>query len=93
MVSPRKPAGMLLVLCMVLCAAAAAHARSLRPPLGGADGGGGGRCEEVYVAEEGETLQTISVKCDAIFILEDNPQIQDTDDVGPGTVLFIRPSI
>ncbi|CAA6667802.1 unnamed protein product [Spirodela intermedia] len=72
MATPRKPAGLLLVLCLVLCAAAG---------------------HELYVAEEGETLQTISVKCDADFILDDNPHIQDTDDVGPGTVLFIRPSI
>ncbi|CAA7404618.1 unnamed protein product [Spirodela intermedia] len=89
MATPRKPAGLLLVLCLVLCAAAG-HARSLWSPIGGS---GGGRCEELYVAEEGETLQTISVKCDADFILDDNPHIQDTDDVGPGTVLFIRPSI
>ncbi|KAG6512919.1 hypothetical protein ZIOFF_031058 [Zingiber officinale] len=49
-----------------------------------------GRCDELYIVEEGETLQTISVKCDNIFILDDNPHIGDTDDIGPGTVLFIR---
>ena len=49
-----------------------------------------GQCNELYVAKEGETLQTISVKCDAIHILDDNPHISDTDDIGPGTVLFIR---
>ncbi|URE12450.1 hypothetical protein MUK42_15479 [Musa troglodytarum] len=48
------------------------------------------QCDEFYVAEEGETLQTISVKCNNIFILEDNPQINDTDDIGPGTVLYMR---
>ncbi|KAG6513180.1 hypothetical protein ZIOFF_023493 [Zingiber officinale] len=42
-------------------------------------------CDEYYVAEEGDTLQTISVMCDNIFILEDNPQIDDSDDIGPGT--------
>ncbi|KAK1266260.1 hypothetical protein QJS04_geneDACA015504 [Acorus gramineus] len=55
------------------------------------DGGGGGPCEEIYVVKKGETLQTISVKCETIMILDDNPQIQDTDDIGPGTVLLIRP--
>ncbi|WOK96606.1 hypothetical protein Cni_G05313 [Canna indica] len=54
---------------------------------------GGSRCEELYVAEEGETLQTISVKCNNVFILEDNPQINDTDDVGPGTVLYMRQTV
>ncbi|KAJ0969314.1 hypothetical protein J5N97_022191 [Dioscorea zingiberensis] len=49
-----------------------------------------GRCDEVYVAEEGETLQTISVKCNSVRILDDNPQIMDTDDIGQGTVLLIR---
>lgn len=47
-------------------------------------------CDEYYVAEEDDTLQTISVKCDNIFILEDNPQINDSDDIGPGTVLYMR---
>ncbi|KAG6522627.1 hypothetical protein ZIOFF_019773 [Zingiber officinale] len=47
-------------------------------------------CDEYYVAEEGDTLQTISVKCNNIFILEDNPQIDDSDDIGPGTVLYMR---
>lgn len=48
------------------------------------------QCDEFYAAEEGETLQTISVKCNNIFILDDNPQINDTDDIGPGTVLYMR---
>ncbi|URE27299.1 hypothetical protein MUK42_17777 [Musa troglodytarum] len=61
--------------------AVGSDARSLR------DGGG---CAQLYVAEEGETLQTISVKCDDLFILDDNPHIVDSDDIGPGTVLFIR---
>lgn len=47
-------------------------------------------CDEYYVADEGDTLQTISVKCNNIFILEDNPQINDSDDIGPGTVLYMR---
>ncbi|PKA59299.1 hypothetical protein AXF42_Ash001393 [Apostasia shenzhenica] len=48
------------------------------------------RCDEIYVVKEGETLQTISVKCDALYILDDNPQIKDSDDLGPGTVLYLR---
>lgn len=48
------------------------------------------RCDELYIVGEGETLQTISVKCNDIFILDDNPQVNDTDDIGPGTILFIR---
>ncbi|URE27298.1 hypothetical protein MUK42_17777 [Musa troglodytarum] len=60
--------------------AVGSDARSLR------DGGG---CAQLYVAEEGETLQTISVKCDDLFILDDNPHIVDSDDIGPGTVLHL----
>ncbi|RWW06022.1 hypothetical protein GW17_00030673 [Ensete ventricosum] len=45
----------------------------------------GGGCAELYVAEEGDTLQTISVKCDDLFILDDNPHIVDSDDIGQGT--------
>lgn len=47
-------------------------------------------CEEVYVVRDGETLQTISERCNAHFILVDNPHILDTDDVVPGTVLMLR---
>ncbi|KAH7445182.1 hypothetical protein KP509_02G111400 [Ceratopteris richardii] len=47
-------------------------------------------CEEVYVVrDEGETLQTISEKCHAPFILLDNPHVQDTDDISAGSVLLI----
>lgn len=48
-----------------------------------------GPCEEMYIVEEGETLQTISEKCNAPFILMDNPHIQDTDDLSQGLVLKI----
>ncbi|PKU71621.1 hypothetical protein MA16_Dca004463 [Dendrobium catenatum] len=47
-------------------------------------------CDEIYVVKEGETLQTISVKCKTLSILDDNPQILDSDDLGQGTVLYIR---
>ncbi|KAG0503109.1 hypothetical protein HPP92_003181 [Vanilla planifolia] len=46
--------------------------------------------EEIYVVREGETLQTISVKCNCLSILDDNPQILDSDDLGPGTTSGIR---
>lgn len=46
-------------------------------------------CGDIYVVKEGETLQIISDKCHAPFILIDNPHIQDTDDVSPGSVLQI----
>ncbi|GLJ55989.1 hypothetical protein SUGI_1201990 [Cryptomeria japonica] len=48
-----------------------------------------GDCEEIYTVEEGESLQTISEKCNAPFILMDNPHIQDTDDLSQGLVLKI----
>jgi len=46
-------------------------------------------CEEIYIVGEGETLQTISEKCHAPFILIDNPHIQDTDDISEGLPLQI----
>lgn len=72
----------------------------LSSPSGGAyvGGGGGGRvataargreCSEIYVVREGETLHSISDKCDDPFILENNPHIQQHDDVSPGLVIKI----
>ncbi|XP_058181432.1 uncharacterized protein LOC131299877 [Rhododendron vialii] len=54
------------------------------------------RCDEIYVVGEGETLHTISDKCGDPFIVEENPHIQDPDDVYPGLVIkistpFLRP--
>ncbi|OIT22012.1 hypothetical protein A4A49_54671 [Nicotiana attenuata] len=46
-------------------------------------------CDEIYVVEEGESLQTISDKCNDPFILEENTHINDDDDVFPGLVLKI----
>ncbi|KAG6526379.1 hypothetical protein ZIOFF_016362 [Zingiber officinale] len=46
-------------------------------------------CDEIYVVREGETLQTISEKCNDPFILEENPHILDFDDVYPGLVIKI----
>ncbi|XP_019158796.1 PREDICTED: uncharacterized protein LOC109155627 [Ipomoea nil] len=46
-------------------------------------------CDEIYVVKEGETLQTISDKCNDPFILEENTQINDFDDVFPGLVIKI----
>ncbi|KAI3749018.1 hypothetical protein L6452_12527 [Arctium lappa] len=58
-------------------------------------GGGGNRrtpCDEIYVVGEGETLHTISDKCNDPFIVEKNPHIHDPDDVFPGLVIKITPS-
>ncbi|TXG70833.1 hypothetical protein EZV62_005768 [Acer yangbiense] len=49
-------------------------------------------CDEIYVVGEGETLNTISDKCDDPFIVERNPHIHDPDDVFPGLVIKITPS-
>ncbi|GFP98521.1 hypothetical protein PHJA_001996000 [Phtheirospermum japonicum] len=48
-------------------------------------------CDEIYVVGEGETLHTISEKCDDPFIVERNPHIHDPDDVFPGLVIKITP--
>lgn len=50
-------------------------------------------CEEIYVVGEGETLHTISDKCNDPFIVERNPHIHDPDDVFPGLVIRITPSM
>ena len=48
-------------------------------------------CDEIYVVNEGETLHTISDKCGDPYIVEENPHIQDPDDVFPGLVIKITP--
>ncbi|WOG95385.1 hypothetical protein DCAR_0414701 [Daucus carota subsp. sativus] len=50
-----------------------------------------GRCEEIYVVGEGETLHSISDKCQDPFIVEHNPQIVQDSDVYPGLVIRITP--
>lgn len=50
-----------------------------------------GACDEVYVVGEGESLHMISDKCGDPFIVEQNPHIQDPDDVFPGLVIKITP--
>ncbi|XP_047083401.1 uncharacterized protein LOC124694462 [Lolium rigidum] len=50
-------------------------------------------CEEMYVVAEGETLHGISDRCGDPYILERNPHVHDPDDVFPGLVLRITPSI
>ncbi|XP_021616645.1 uncharacterized protein LOC110617959 [Manihot esculenta] len=50
-------------------------------------------CDEIYVVGEGETLHTISDKCGDPFIVEQNPHIHDPDDVFPGLVIKITPSM
>uniref|UniRef100_A0A5K0XIV2 LysM domain-containing protein n=1 Tax=Nymphaea colorata TaxID=210225 RepID=A0A5K0XIV2_9MAGN len=59
---------------------------------GGHAMGHGHRCEEIYVVREGETLNTISEKCGDPFIVENNPHIQDPDDVFPGLIIKIVPN-
>ncbi|RWW17929.1 hypothetical protein GW17_00018118, partial [Ensete ventricosum] len=61
------------------------------PPLWAFCGSSDQPCDEIYVVRQGETLQTISDKCDDPYILEENPHIQDFDDVYPGLVLKITP--
>ena len=46
-------------------------------------------CDEIYVVGDGETLNTISDKCNDPFIVENNPHIHDPDDVFPGLVIKI----
>ncbi|KAK9715926.1 hypothetical protein RND81_06G199200 [Saponaria officinalis] len=48
-------------------------------------------CEEVYMVKEGETLNSISEKCGDPFIIEENPHINDPDDVFPGLIIKITP--
>ncbi|KAM2878245.1 hypothetical protein FF1_013867 [Malus domestica] len=48
-------------------------------------------CDEIYVVREGETLQTISEKCGDPYIVDENPHIDDSDDVFPGLVIKITP--
>lgn len=49
-------------------------------------------CDEIYVVEEGETLETISNKCRDSYIVERNPHIHDPDDVFPGLLIKIIPN-
>ena len=48
-------------------------------------------CDEIYVVKEGESVHTISEKCGDPFILEENPHINDPDDVFPGLIIKITP--
>ncbi|XWS35725.1 hypothetical protein CRYUN_Cryun20dG0021000 [Craigia yunnanensis] len=48
-------------------------------------------CDEIYVVGEGETLHSISDKCDDPFIVEQNPHIHEPDDVFPGLIIKITP--
>ena len=44
------------------------------------------------MVRDGETLHSISERCNAPFILFDIPHVFDTDDVGHGTVLMVKSS-
>ncbi|KAK1393551.1 LysM domain-containing protein [Heracleum sosnowskyi] len=48
-------------------------------------------CDEIYVVGVGDTLQSISEKCDDPYIVEFNPHIHDPDDVFPGLLIKITP--
>ncbi|WOG91102.1 hypothetical protein DCAR_0310350 [Daucus carota subsp. sativus] len=48
-------------------------------------------CDEIYVVREGDTLQSISEKCNDPYIVEFNPHIHDPDDVFPGLLIKITP--
>ncbi|KGN46208.1 hypothetical protein Csa_005039 [Cucumis sativus] len=50
-------------------------------------------CDDIYVVKEGETLHTISAKCGDPFIVDNNPHIQDSDDVFPGLLIQITPTL
>ncbi|KAK1376906.1 LysM domain-containing protein [Heracleum sosnowskyi] len=50
-------------------------------------------CDQIFVVGEGETLHTINDKCKEPFITEQNPNIQDSDDVFPGLVIKITSRI
>ncbi|KAF1877222.1 hypothetical protein Lal_00011993 [Lupinus albus] len=70
----------IMLLVMILCGSIRGNTLHERP------------CDEIYVVGEGETLNTISVKCSDPFIVERNPHIQDPDDVFPGLVIQIVPT-
>ncbi|KAL0923464.1 hypothetical protein M5K25_007522 [Dendrobium thyrsiflorum] len=63
-----------------------------REAIHGAKLAGNRPCDELYVVGEGETLNTISAKCEDPYIVERNPHVYDPDDVYPGLVLQIIPS-
>ncbi|CAN6438958.1 unnamed protein product [Victoria cruziana] len=81
---------------MVLCCAGSERELRGEAAMDGHHHGDRGRqqlgaCNEIYVVGEGETLHTISEKCADPFIVENNPHIQDPDDVFPGLVIKITP--
>jgi hypothetical protein len=47
-------------------------------------------CGDVYEVKQGETLQSISEKCNDPFIVEANPHISDPDDIMPGQMLRMQ---
>jgi hypothetical protein len=46
-------------------------------------------CDEFYVVEEGETLNSIAYKCNDPYIISRNPHVHDAEDIFPGEVLRI----
>lgn len=81
----RAAAALLAVLVMAALAATPASGFESRKLLRR-----GCPCGDVYVAEAGDTLQSISEKCNDPFLLVDNPQIQDSDDLYAGVALKVQ---
>ncbi|KAK2420959.1 peptidoglycan-binding LysM domain-containing protein [Trifolium repens] len=46
-------------------------------------------CDEYYVVEEGETLDSIGFKCSDPYIISRNPHVHDAQDIFPGELLRI----
>ena len=46
-------------------------------------------CGETYMVHEGESLQSISQKCNDPFVVEGNPQLE-LEDVVPGQLLRVQ---
>ncbi|WJX66427.1 hypothetical protein P8452_50984 [Trifolium repens] len=46
-------------------------------------------CDEFYVVEEGETLDSIGFKCSDPYIISRNPHVHDAEDIFPGEILRI----
>ncbi|CAL9153244.1 unnamed protein product [Musa hybrid cultivar] len=82
---------LLMVLLVSSCRNYVDEGGDVEAPLWASRGSSDQPCDDIYVVREGETLHTISEKCDDPYILEENPHIQDFDDVYPGLVLKITP--
>eukprot|EP00246_Nothoceros_aenigmaticus_P012184 TRINITY_DN3649_c0_g1_i1.p2 TRINITY_DN3649_c0_g1~~TRINITY_DN3649_c0_g1_i1.p2 ORF type:complete len:107 (+),score=6.32 TRINITY_DN3649_c0_g1_i1:385-705(+) len=71
----------LVFACLLACGSALESRKLLRR---------GCPCGDVHVVQEGETLQSISEKCNDPFLLVDNPQIEDSDVLFAGVALKVQ---